>query len=167
MTQSIFLQIRWECRTQWSQRSRPVVLKWLIRLVYIITSFSLILLVHIITDLSLVIPVHIIIVFSLIILVHIIHGLSIYKLEKVVSLTSYFGFVTKTPMPITSKLHLQSLQHVGVFCCAVCSIGRFVVCVNLSFNSQVICDITIIFSNCPCWHTRQSAACNQAYFALI
>ena len=30
MTQSIFLQCRWECRTQWSQRSRPVVLKWLI-----------------------------------------------------------------------------------------------------------------------------------------
>ena len=29
MTQSIFLQCRWECRTQWSQRSRPVVLKWL------------------------------------------------------------------------------------------------------------------------------------------
>ena len=25
----IFLQSRWECRTQWSQRSRPVVLKWL------------------------------------------------------------------------------------------------------------------------------------------
>ena len=24
MTQSIFLQSRWECRTQWSQRSRPV-----------------------------------------------------------------------------------------------------------------------------------------------
>ena len=29
MTQSIFLQSCWECRTQWSQRSRPVVLKWL------------------------------------------------------------------------------------------------------------------------------------------
>ena len=30
MTQSIFLQSRWECRTQWSQRIRPVVPKWLI-----------------------------------------------------------------------------------------------------------------------------------------
>ena len=29
VTQSIFLQSCWECRTQWSQRSRPVVLKWL------------------------------------------------------------------------------------------------------------------------------------------
>ena len=29
MTQSIFLQSRWECRTQWSQRSRHVGLKWL------------------------------------------------------------------------------------------------------------------------------------------
>ena len=29
MTQSIFLQSCWECRTQWLQRSRPVVLKWL------------------------------------------------------------------------------------------------------------------------------------------
>ena len=29
VTQSIFLQSRWECRTQWSQHSRPVVLKWL------------------------------------------------------------------------------------------------------------------------------------------
>ena len=28
VTQSIFLQSRWECRTQWSQRSRPVVPKW-------------------------------------------------------------------------------------------------------------------------------------------
>ena len=27
--QLIFLQSCWECRTQWSQRSRPVVLKWL------------------------------------------------------------------------------------------------------------------------------------------
>ena len=31
MTQSIFLQSRWEFRTQWSQGSRPVVLKWLNR----------------------------------------------------------------------------------------------------------------------------------------
>ena len=29
VTQAIFLQSYWECRTQWSQRSRPVVLKWL------------------------------------------------------------------------------------------------------------------------------------------
>ena len=29
VTQSIFLQSRWECRTQWSQHSRPVALKWL------------------------------------------------------------------------------------------------------------------------------------------
>ena len=29
MTRSIFIQSRWEYRTQWSQRSRPVVLKWL------------------------------------------------------------------------------------------------------------------------------------------
>ena len=29
MTQSIFLQSCCDCRTQWSQRSRPVVLKWL------------------------------------------------------------------------------------------------------------------------------------------
>ena len=29
VTQSIFLECRWERRTQWSQRSRPIVLKWL------------------------------------------------------------------------------------------------------------------------------------------
>ena len=29
MTQSIFLQSRWECHTQWSQHSRHVALKWL------------------------------------------------------------------------------------------------------------------------------------------
>ena len=29
VTQSIFLQSCWEWHTQWSQRSRPVVLKWL------------------------------------------------------------------------------------------------------------------------------------------
>ena len=33
MTQSIFLQSRWECRTQWSQHSKPVVLKWLISVI--------------------------------------------------------------------------------------------------------------------------------------
>ena len=33
--QSIFLQSRWEWRTQWSQRSRPVVIKRLISLNYL------------------------------------------------------------------------------------------------------------------------------------